>query len=142
MDDLISKEYMKKLGGTCIAARGTDGDLYPIAALDELPPVSCDKSYELWKESYEVLKEEYDSLTKCEDIISRQAAIEDVREAFKRNPTTAIRVMDLIESMPSCHPEVTYEQVKEYCKKRCLTIVTNELLEHVSFSEKRGEQDD
>ena len=37
MNELVSKEYMKKLGGTCIAARDTDGDLYPIAALDELP---------------------------------------------------------------------------------------------------------
>lgn len=40
------------------------------------------------------------------DLISRQDAIEDAREAFKRNPTMAIRVMDLIKSMPSVKTEL------------------------------------
>ena len=38
------------------------------------------------------------------DCISRQDAVEDAREAFKRNPTMAIRVMDLIKSMPPTQP--------------------------------------
>lgn len=45
-------------------------------------------------------------VTKKVDVISRQAAIEDAREAFKRNPTMAIRVMDLIKSMPSAQPAI------------------------------------
>ena len=40
------------------------------------------------------------------DLISRQDAIDDAREMFKKNPTMAIRVMDLIKSMPSAGPEV------------------------------------
>ena len=38
MDDLISREYMKSLGATCIASRSKDGTLFPIVAIDELPP--------------------------------------------------------------------------------------------------------
>ena len=38
MADLISREYMKSLGATCIASRSKDGTLFPIVAIDELPP--------------------------------------------------------------------------------------------------------
>ena len=38
MSDLISREYMKSLGATCIASRSKDGTLFPIVAIDELPP--------------------------------------------------------------------------------------------------------
>ena len=38
MSDLISREYMKNLGATCIASRSKDGTLFPIVAIDELPP--------------------------------------------------------------------------------------------------------
>ena len=37
MSDLISREYMKSLGATCIASRSKDGALFPIVAIDELP---------------------------------------------------------------------------------------------------------
>lgn len=39
MADLISREYMKSLGATCIASRSKDGTLFPIVAIDELPSV-------------------------------------------------------------------------------------------------------
>ena len=35
------------------------------------------------------------------DYIERQAAIDAVRETFKRIPTTAIRAMDTIKALPS-----------------------------------------
>jgi hypothetical protein len=31
-----------------------------------------------------------------------------------------------IETVPSAQPEVTEEAVKDYCRKRCLTILTND----------------
>ena len=37
MSDLISREYMKSLGATCIASRSKDGNMFPIVAIDELP---------------------------------------------------------------------------------------------------------
>ena len=40
------------------------------------------------------------------DLISRQDAIDDAREMFKKNPTMAIRVMDLIKSMPSAQSDL------------------------------------
>lgn len=43
MSDLISREYMKSLGATCIASRSKDGTLFPIVAIDELPSVQPDK---------------------------------------------------------------------------------------------------
>lgn len=39
MSDLISREYMKSLGGACIARRLKDGDLCPIISIDLLPSV-------------------------------------------------------------------------------------------------------
>ena len=39
MSDLISREYMKSLGGTCIAQRLKNGDLCPIISIDLLPSV-------------------------------------------------------------------------------------------------------
>ena len=38
MSDLVSREYMRSLGATCIASRSKDGTLFPIVAIDELPP--------------------------------------------------------------------------------------------------------
>ena len=38
MSDLISREYMKSLGATCIASRSKDGNMFPIVSIDELPP--------------------------------------------------------------------------------------------------------
>lgn len=43
MSDLISREYMKSLGATCIASRSKDGTLFPIVAIDELPPAEQPK---------------------------------------------------------------------------------------------------
>lgn len=43
MNDLISREYMKSLGATCIASRSKDGTLFPIVAIDELPPAEQPK---------------------------------------------------------------------------------------------------
>lgn len=39
------------------------------------------------------------------DCISRQAAIEALREGFKKSPTTAIRAMSTIKILPSAQPE-------------------------------------
>lgn len=39
MSDLISREYMKSLGGACIAQRLKNGDLCPIISIDLLPSV-------------------------------------------------------------------------------------------------------
>ena len=39
MSDLISREYMKSLGATCIASRSKDGNMFPIVSIDELPSV-------------------------------------------------------------------------------------------------------
>lgn len=41
--DLISREYMKNLGGACIAQRLKDGDLCPIISIDLLPSAQPDR---------------------------------------------------------------------------------------------------
>lgn len=41
-----------------------------------------------------------------DDLISRQAAIEELMEHFKRVPTTAIRAKKVIEELPSAQPEI------------------------------------
>ena len=47
------------------------------------------------------------------DTISRQAAIDALRQQFKKSPTTAIRAMNTIEELPSAHPEQCWIPVSE-----------------------------
>ena len=44
--DLISREYMKSLGATCIASRSKDGNMFPIVSIDELPSVQPKQKWE------------------------------------------------------------------------------------------------
>ena len=48
MSDLISREYMKSLGGACIARRLKDGDLCPIISIDLLPSVQLERIKGKW----------------------------------------------------------------------------------------------
>lgn len=48
MSDLISREYMKSLGGDCIARRLKDGDLCPIISIDLLPSVQPERKRGEW----------------------------------------------------------------------------------------------
>ena len=91
MSDLISREHMKSLGATCIASRSKDGTLFPIVAIDELPPAQPDV---------------HD--TDVGDLISRQAAIDALDKRFDSVPmeqTTEILMLrkDLRE-LPSSQP--------------------------------------
>lgn len=65
------------------------------------------------------------------DLISRQAAIDAIEPTIKSilqgNSFKAINVMDKIRELPSAQPEVTAKDVEEYCIKRCLTVITNDL---------------
>ena len=54
------------------------------------------------------------------DLISRQAAIEALRDEFKRTPTNAIRAMDTIKNLPSAQPEL--ETVKCIIGESCMDI--------------------
>lgn len=71
------------------------------------------------------------------DIISRQALIRWIKTECNPygKPTidykSGIKVIKHLERMPSVQPEPTYEQVMEYCKKRCLSLVANEFLAYM-----------
>ena len=59
------------------------------------------------------------------DTISRQAAI----DAVEKNACHTQRIMDAVNNLPPVQPEPTDEQVKEYCKRRCLHVVTADFFE-------------
>ena len=67
------------------------------------------------------------------DCISRQAeldAIASVTERYINNLPPMLdkkEVMDTIKALPSAQPEITEEDVKEYCRKRCLVVLTSDL---------------
>lgn len=69
------------------------------------------------------------------DLIERQGAIDALNGNVRvMGRETAQAVMEYIRecagricSLPSAQVEPTFEQVKEYCKKRSLTIITNDL---------------
>lgn len=55
--------------------------------------------------------------------ISRQAAIDALRDEFKRTPTTAIRAMGVISELPSAQPEIV--RCKDCIKRElCRTSTT------------------
>lgn len=73
------------------------------------------------------------------DLISRQGAIDEINKYilsfdaidanFLDGLKTAIKLIK--ENLPSAQPEITLEQIKEYCRPRCLSIITNDLLYHL-----------
>ena len=101
------------------------------AAIKELPTIQPEKA--------QLSPEDTTS-----DLISRQAARHALCNAVHKgedvpceNQTasclwTGTRVCDFvreIDALPSVQPEPTYEQVEEYCKKRCLHVVTADFFE-------------
>lgn len=56
------------------------------------------------------------------DLISRQQAI-DALDGFRCGTKAAWKV---IEDLPPAQPEITEDDVKEYCRKRCLIVVTSD----------------
>ena len=67
------------------------------------------------------------------DCISKQAAIkavEDLPNCYNGYSDTYDKayIIGVLEELPSAQPEPTLEQIKEYCHKRCLSIVDNALL--------------
>ena len=83
-----------------------------------------------------------------DDTISRQAAINHLKERLIETALNNVGIMasaddvyrELSENridawlneMPTAEP--TYEQVKDYCHKRCLSIVDNALLQKYAFA--------
>ena len=64
------------------------------------------------------------------DLISRQQAI-DALDCING-------VEEVLRSLPSIQPEPADEQVKEYCKRRCLHIVTNDFFRMAQPEQKEG----
>lgn len=90
MDDLISREYMKSLGATCIASRSKDGNMFPIVSIDELPSVQPDVPD-----------------TNVGELISRQ----DVKDWLARwegylDEDMIARMQMKVADMPSVQPEI------------------------------------
>lgn len=64
------------------------------------------------------------------DLIERQAAIDEITE-YGDSAIVYISVGEIkrrLEQLPSAQHEITEEEVKEYCHKRCLCIVDSALL--------------
>lgn len=85
-----------------------------------------------------------------DDTISRKAAIDALRDEFKRTPTTAIRAMEALKSLPSAQPEIIRcKDCKYYKTKFCaLDTWTNEITiynaqpdDFCSRAKRRGEND-
>lgn len=66
------------------------------------------------------------------DLIDRQTAIDALIE---RDPSGLDSVLNIIRGLPSAQPEVTEEDVIEYCQKRCLCIVDSALFKKYEFAQ-------
>ena len=80
----------------------------------------------------DALKAQLFSEGTTKDTISRKAAI-DVIEDYPHgnvwNVESMEEMVDKIKTLPTAQPVATYEQVEEYCKKRCLHVVTADFFE-------------
>ena len=70
------------------------------------------------------------------ELIERQAAIDALKNRWKKTRNYEGIGDDIAEEcelylkqVPSAQPEPTYEQVEEYCKRRCLHVVTDDFFE-------------
>ena len=78
----------------------------------------------------EALKAQLSKENTTKDAISRQQAIDALMAAIDD-----VGVLDgadikvVFDNLPPAQPEPTYEQVEEYCKKRCLHVVTADFFE-------------
>ena len=69
-----------------------------------------------------------------DDLISRQAVLDYIDTmpseltSDGRRMVRRIRLTEYIaDTLPSAQPEITEDDVKEYCRKRCLIVVTSDL---------------
>lgn len=69
------------------------------------------------------------------DLISRQAALNmKFSEGYNNDGVVFVPLRDVtewIKNLPPVQPEMTDEQFKDYCRKRCLSVVTNEFMYEV-----------
>lgn len=79
-EDAVSREFMYKLGAKCIAVRNKNDELVAIAPIESLPPVTL-------------------KLTECEDVISRETALDAVKNNYR------MAAIDGIEKLPSVTPK-------------------------------------
>jgi hypothetical protein len=101
MSDLVSREYMKSLGATCIASRSKDGTLFPIVAIDELPP--ADPTHPTPSNTLGAL-----------DCVDRQEAIDAFwKLEAELRPSAIDAVLDMLKNLPSVQPEDWMERNKE-----------------------------
>lgn len=66
------------------------------------------------------------------DLIDRQALMNALME---RDPSGLDSVLNIIRGLPDAQPEVTEEDVIEYCQKRCLCIVDSALFKNYEFAQ-------
>ena len=64
------------------------------------------------------------------DLIDRQTAMDALIE---RDPSGLDSVLNTIRGLPDAQPEVTEEDVIEYCQKRCLCIIDSALFKNYEF---------
>ena len=61
------------------------------------------------------------------DAISREKAIGVINDGRLTKLIDADVAIDSIKRLPHVKPEITQDQLEEYCKKRCLTVITDDL---------------
>lgn len=93
------------------------------------------------------MNETVSKMENTSDTISRQAALDAIRAISDHGDSVRANALGLaeyaVENMPTVQPEITDEQFKDYCRKRCLSVVTNEFMYEVrkmvpSAQPKRG----
>ena len=62
-----------------------------------------------------------------DDLISKEAAIKEIaRWIGYIDEDMILRIQTGLKKLPSVQPEITETQVKEYCEKRCLVVLSSD----------------
>lgn len=67
-----------------------------------------------------VYKQDAIDAIECDITITGMENARTVAAAFKM-------VSDRVKALPLAEPEITMEEVREFCRKRCLTVITNDI---------------
>lgn len=70
-------------------------------------------------------------MSRNDDLISRQGAIDALTERFKRVPTNAIIAKAVIENLPSTRPEDWMERNKERKNEICICVYSSIFVDDV-----------
>lgn len=97
MDDLISRDFIKSLGGECIAARDSKThELLPISSIDALPSAQPELHYDEWCETCKEYDQERHSCPRWNRVIRQTVDDLKIAQPTQKNDSNTLDALDCV----------------------------------------------